>query len=421
MSTLQGQPPDTLSDPHLARRGPVGPPGGRLHVCVVVGTRPEAIKLAPVIHELRHHRDSVHPTVVTTALHREMLAQALEAFAIVPDVDLALLAPRRAHADFTSRALAALTSCFAELRPDLVLVQGDNSTVLAASLAAHYLGVPIGHVEAGIRSGSVRDPFPEELNRRLASVVADLHFAPTEHCRDNLLREGVSEERIHVTGNTVVDAVRRQGRKGYFTEPALNQLPWEKRRVILVTLHRRELAGEAVVNICRAIVELVATHPDLHVVFPLHLDPRVRDIASEVLSATARIDLLEPLVYGDLIEVVRRCEFAMTDSGGLQEECATIGRPVLILRKGTDRPEIVDAGFGLVVGADPIQIIDAGSRLLADDEELERMSSGENPFGDGRAAARIVHVLLSAAPKSAGGTLVPEGPAPLPPLRSVER
>jgi UDP-N-acetylglucosamine 2-epimerase (non-hydrolysing) len=423
MSHVEGYPPASSrrADPSRGERADAGfRAGTRFRVCVVAGTRPEAIKLAPVILELERHRDSVQSIVVTTARHREMLAQALHAFAITPDIDLGLLTQRQAHADFVSRALVAMTSCFTETRPDVVLVQGDNSTVLAASLAAHYLGIPVGHVEAGIRSGSLRHPFPEELNRKLASVVADVHFAPTDRCRDNLIAEGVDKERIHVTGNTIVDAVRRQPRRGVFDEKVLNALAWEKRRVVVATIHRREHLGESVVTACRALCELVSIHPDLNIVVALHLDPRVRDIVIEELSGVARVDLVEPLNYGDMIELLRRAEFAMTDSAGIQEECAVLGRPVLILQKTTDRPEVVDAGFGKLVGTDSLAIVESGSRLLDDSRELARMSEGENPFGDGNGAPRIVQALLRRAPRHAGGPPVREGPAPLPPLTAVE-
>jgi UDP-N-acetylglucosamine 2-epimerase (non-hydrolysing) len=423
MAQAEGNsPPGRRPDPSRVERGDKGlRSAARFRICVVVGTRPEAIKLAPVILELGRCPESVQTTVVTVARQREMLAQVLDAFAITPDIDLGLGQERQAHAEFTARALLAMTSCFTDVRPDIVVVQGDNSTVLAASLAAHYLGIPVAHVEAGVRSGSIRHPFPEELNRRLASVVADIHFAPTTRCRDNLIAEGVDAERIHLTGNTIVDAVRRQPRKGFFDNTKLNALPWEKRRVVVATLHRREHPGESVVNACRAMAELVALHVDLHLVFALHLDPRVRDIAIEELAGHPRVDLVEPLNYSDMIELLRRSEFAMTDSAGIQEECATLGRPVLILQKSTDRPEVVAAGFGRVIGTEMRSIVEAGSLLLDDARELARMSEGDNPFGDGSAAARIVQALLRGAPRHAGGPPVPEGPPLLPPMTAVER
>lgn len=393
---------------------------GSLTVLVIVGTRPEAVKLAPVILELRSHTEALRTLVVTTARHREMLAQALSAFDIEADADLGLISERQSLSDFVSRALVAMTVKFAEAQPDVVLVQGDNSTVLAASLAAHYLGIPVGHVEAGIRSGDIREPFPEELNRRLASVVADIHFAPTERCRRNLMGEGVDDARIHVTGNTIVDAVARQRRRASFANRVLNALPWEKRRVVVATMHRREHSSEAVVGACRGIAELARTHPDVNVIFPMHPDPRVGDITREELRTIPRVDLVEPLDYGDMIELLRRCEFVLTDSAGIQEECATLGRPVLILLPSTDRPEVVASGMGRLIGTRAEVIVQEAARLLADEDELARMSSGDNPFGDGHAARRIVQHLLRGIPGRAGGFSRPEGPAPLPPPTAVE-
>lgn len=394
--------------------------GGRYRVCVIVGTRPEAIKMAPVIHELERHRDVIETLIVTTAQHREMLSQALGAFGIKPHIDLGLMAPRQALADFTARAMLALSSCFSETRPDMVLVQGDTTTVLSAALAAHYLGIPVGHVEAGLRSGNLRNPFPEELNRKLASVVADLHFAPTEHSRANLLREGVPEDRIVVTGNTIVDALRRIPRRTQFEEARLNAIPWEKRRVVLATVHRRENLGEPLTNVCLALAELASMHTDVHFVFPVHLNPRVREVVMAELSGVPRIELVDPLDYGDLLELLRRAEFAMTDSGGIQEECPSLGRAVLILRKNTERPEVVESGFGRVIGTDTRAIVDATSLLLDDPRELARMTAGENPFGDGLASQRIVQTLMRRAPRHAGGVAGSDGPAALPPKRAVE-
>ena len=386
----------------------------------MVGTRAEAIKLAPVIRELERHRRTVQAIVVTTARHRELLSQALDAFGVVPHVDLGLLSARAQLSDFTARALNAMTSCFLEMRPDIVLVQGDDSTVLAASLAAHYLGIPVAHVDAGLRSANLRNPFPEELNRRLAAVVADLHFTATTRGRDNLLEEGVAGGHIVVVGNTVIDAIRLMPRRAVFDDARLNALPWGKRRVVAVTMHRRENLGAPLAGVCRAIVELTGIHGDLHVVFPMHLNPRVRDVVEGELEGTPRVELTEPLGYGDMIELLRRCEFAMTDAGTVQEECAVLGRPVLVLRRASDRPEVVESGFGRVVGTDELAVAGAATRLLDDARELARMSEGEQPYGDGLASLRIVQALMSRAPRNAGGSPVAEGPAVLPPRRAVE-
>ncbi len=412
-----GRPDAFITPSHLAAIAE----GGRYRACVIVGTRAEAIKLAPVIRELERHRRTVHTTVVTTAPHREMLTQALEAFEITPQVDLGLVAPRGLLADFTARALQAMSAVFSERRPDVVVVQGDNSTVLAASLAAHYLGIPVAHVEAGVRSGHSRNPFPEELNRRLAAVMADLHFAPTAQARDNLLREGVAPGQVLVTGNTIVDALRLTPRRTLFSEARLNLLPWMKRRVIAVTMHRRENLGEPIANVCAALAELVSMHGDLHVVFPVHLNPRVREVVADELSGLPRVDLVEPLEYGDMVELLRRSAFALTDAGTVVEECAALAHPVLVLRRHTDRPEAVEAGFARVVGTDTLRVVETASRLLDDDRERARMQEGESPYGDGFAAMRIVQALMSRMPRHAGGGPVAEGPAVLPPRRAVER
>lgn len=379
--------------------------GGRIvRVCVIVGTRPEVIKMAPVIEALRAEPDSFETIIVTTAQHREMLAQAMDAFGLTPHVDLSLMSTRQSLAEFTSRALMALSTCFGEVRPDLVLVQGDTTTVLAASLAAHYLGLPIGHVEAGLRSGNLKDPFPEELNRRLAGSVADLHFAPTEQARANLLAEGVPSDRIFVTGNTIVDALQRMPRRARFDDACLNALPWDE-RVILATVHRRENIGEPLWNICAALGDVTRRYQDVHVVFPVHLNPLVRDVVREELTGCERVTLVDPLGYADLLEVIRRSALVMTDSGGIQEECPSLATPVLVLRKNTERPEVVQSGFGRVVGTERTAIVAAAGRLLENPEELAAMTRGENPFGDGHAAERIVQVLRQLAAR----TMLPHG------------
>jgi UDP-N-acetylglucosamine 2-epimerase (non-hydrolysing) len=394
--------------------------GGAFRICVVMGTRAEAIKLAPVVRELEKHRDSVQTIVVVTAQHREMLAQALSTFGITPQVDLGLLASRSALADFTARALLAFTSCFTELRPDIVIVQGDNTTVLAVALAAHYLGIPVAHLDAGLRSDHNRLPFPEQLNRRLAAVVSDLHFATTPAAKVNLLREGVAEAHIVVAGNTIIDAIRLTPSRETFDEPQLNLIPWNKRRVVLVTMHRRESLGEPLSEVCLALRELAAMHADLHLILPVHLNPRVRDAVFDELEGVPRIELVDPLGYGDMLEVLRRSEFVMTDSGGVQEECAALLKPVLILRSSTDRPEVIESGVGKLVGTDPVRVMEAATRLLDDARELARMSEGESPYGYGLASVRIIQRLLRCAPRNAGGSLVAEGPAPLPPRYAVE-
>ena len=358
-------------------------------VAVVLGTRPEAIKLAPVIRELERRPATFSPVVIATSQHREMLVQACEAFGIVPDLDLGLTHANRTLAQFTAQALLALTDAFRRLLPDMLLVQGDTSTVVAAALAAFYSGIPIGHIEAGLRSGDLRRPFPEEANRRMATAVTDIHFAPTEGARHNLTSEQIPARDVIVTGNTIVDALALLGNQGAFTDPTLRTLPWSERRTVLVTAHRRETLGDRLHGVCQALKELVRRHPTLQLVFPVHLNPKVREVVVPELGRTDRVILLDPLGYRDVIEVMRRSDLVLTDSGGLQEEAPSLRKPVVILRDVTERPEVVASGFGVLVGTEPAQIIATVDRLLADPLARARMTQGENPFGDGRASERI--------------------------------
>ncbi len=360
---------------------------------MVLGTRPEAIKMAPVIHALRRRPDRFEVTVITTSQHREMLAQAMHAFRLAADVDLGLTHANQTLAEFTARALLALTDAFKRSRPDLLLVQGDTSTVIAAALAAFYNGIPIGHVEAGLRSGDIRRPFPEEVNRRMASCATDLHFAPTRRARENLLAERIADDQIFVTGNTIVDALAAIRHDGVFDDPALNALGWDERRVILATIHRRENLGQGLRNVCAAFRRLVAGQADLEIIIPVHLNPLVREIVFAELQDVPGIVLLEPLEYPDMVEVMRRSLLVLTDSGGIQEEAPALHKPVLVLRTVTERPEVVDSGFGTLVGTDPDLIVAETTRLLHDPVAYRAMTSGENPFGDGRAAERIAEII----------------------------
>ncbi len=396
-------------------------PAGAYTVCVVVGTRSEAVKLAPVIGELRKQRDSVRTLVVVTSSRRTMLARALDEFGVTHDVDLSLNARHSPLSDYTARALNAFSSTFVEQRPDVLLVHGDSTTVLSACLAAHYLGIPVGHVGAGVRSESARSPFPEELNRRLASVVADLHFAPCEHAQDNLIKEGIPDDRVLLVGNTVVEAMRGFPPVVLFDEQRLDMVPWEKRRIILVALHRRENKGDTLRQLCLALSEIVSAHSDVHLIVPLHPDPQVREMIVEEMGGTPRVELLEQLGYSDMLEVIRRAALVMTDSGTIQEEACVQSRALLVLRRTTDRPEIVAAGCGLVAGTTARHVADCATRLLTDDRVMEAMTSAAHPYGDGNASHRIVQALLSRFPRQAGGAAVAEGPAPLPPVRAIER
>lgn len=370
------------------------PPLTRKHrIAIVLGTRPEAIKMAPVIQELGRRRDQFDPVVITTSQQREMLAQAMRAFHLTSDIDLGLTHANQTLAGFTARALIALTDTFREVKPDLLLVQGDTSTVIAAALAAFYNGIPIGHVEAGLRSGDSRRPFPEEVNRRMASCVTDIHFAPTERARDNLLAERVPGEHIYVTGNTIVDALAAMRHDGSFDDPALNRLGWDSKRVILATVHRRENLGQNLRNVCAAFRRIVELHRDVEIVIPVHLNPYVREIVYQELRDAPGITLLEPLEYPDLIEVMRRSVLVLTDSGGIQEEAPAMHKPVLILRGVTERPEVIESGFGKLVDTNRDLIVEETTRLLTDPAAYHAMTSGQNPFGDGHAAVRIVDII----------------------------
>jgi UDP-N-acetylglucosamine 2-epimerase (non-hydrolysing) len=358
----------------------------------VIGTRPEAIKMAPVVAAIRAH-PSLEPLVIATTQHREMLKQALDVFGIVPDIDLGLMQNGQNLGVFTSRAMAALTECFLEQQPDFLLVQGDTSTVTAACLAGFYQGIPIGHVEAGLRSFDLSSPFPEEVNRRIATCTADVHFAPTREARDNLIAEGIPDGDIFVTGNTVVDALHTIPAREHFDTPALNRLPWDRQRVLLTTVHRRESLGEHLVSICDALEGIVRLHEHVEIAFPVHLNPRVRDVVFARLGNVPRIHLLDPLPYPELLELIRRSAFVLSDSGGIQEEVPSFGKPILILRDTTERPEVVHAGFGELVGTDATRILARASALLTDRALYEARASGSNPFGDGRAALRIAEVV----------------------------
>lgn len=365
-----------------------------LRVVTVVGTRPEAIKLAPVIHELSV-RPRIDQVVLASGQHREMLSQALDLFGIAPHRDLALMTVDQELSESASRALGAVGEELGDLRPDAVLVQGDTTTAAMAAIAGSYAGAAVGHVEAGLRSFDRRNPFPEEINRRLISSVADLHFAPTPRARDNLLREGVDPQHVLLTGNTIVDALLSISLRCRFDDPILDAVPFDTRRVLLCTAHRRENHGAPLLRICAALNELVRT-TDVHVLFPVHPNPRVRSVVEEHLSGSDRIVVTAPLGYRDLIEVLNRCFLVLTDSGGIQEEAPSFGKPVLILRELTERPEVLECGAGAIVGTSSVAIVEACRRLLEDEHAYDTMACAENPFGDGKAAYRIAEAIEKA-------------------------
>lgn len=367
-------------------------------VLFVFGTRPEAIKLAPVIEAARKD-PALRVRVCVTGQHREMLAQVLELFEIEPDVDLDIMQPAQSLTDVAVAVLAKLVPVLRELRPDLVIVQGDTTSAFAAGLAAFYAGIEVAHVEAGLRSGDPQAPWPEEVNRRLLTVVTQLHFAPTEGARLNLLREGVDPARIHVTGNSVIDALQKAvGRLDGDTalrerlEAALPFLD-TRRRLILVTGHRRENFGPGFESICAALARLVREHEDIEIVYPVHLNPNVREPVHRMLGDSRRIHLLEPVDYLSFVYLMTRSDLILSDSGGVQEEAPTLGKPVLVMRDTTERPEAVRSGNVRLVGTRCESIVEEASRLLRDDVHRASMSRPSDVFGDGRAAERIAAVL----------------------------
>lgn len=354
---------------------------------IVVGTRPEAVKMAPVVHALRA-TSWAEVRVLATAQHREMLDQILEFFAITPDRDLDLMRPGQSLADLTARMVSALDGVLADERPDHVLAQGDTTTVLVTALCAFYRRVPFGHVEAGLRTGDKSQPFPEEMNRALAARLADVHFAPTLRARENLLREGVPAKTIHVVGNTAIDALLWTAARVEASE----FVPKDGTRLVLVTAHRREHFGPAFESVCRALRAL-ADRGDVTLLYPVHPNPNVRDVAHRLLGDHPRITLTEPLGYPAMVAAMKASTLVLTDSGGIQEEAPSLGKPVLVLRHTTERPEGIDAGAALLVGTDPERILTAAHRLLDDPAAYRRMATIRNPYGDGTAAHSIATLL----------------------------
>ena len=350
-------------------------------VVCVFGTRPEAIKMAPVVLALREDPD-LDLRVCVTAQHRQMLDQVLELFGIVPDVDLDLMRPGQTLADITSRVLQGLGPVFEQMNPALVLVHGDTTTTMAASLAAFYARGPVGHVEAGLRTDTLDNPFPEEMNRRVTSRLAALHFAPTLRSEANLLSEAVDPAGIFLTGNTVIDALLTTARRQ--ERPLTGSL-----RRILVTAHRRENWGQPMEDICGAVLDLVEAYPDVEAVFPAHLNPLVQDVARRVLGQHPRVQIVAPLDYEPFVQAMQEATLILTDSGGVQEEAPSLGKPVLVMRTTTERPEAVDAGTVRLVGVQREEIVRHASELLDDAAAYERMARAVNPYGDGQAAPRI--------------------------------
>ncbi|MEE1070824.1 MAG: UDP-N-acetylglucosamine 2-epimerase (non-hydrolyzing), partial [Cellulosilyticum sp.] len=362
----------------------------KLRVMSVFGTRPEAVKMAPLVKELEKHSE-IESIVCVTAQHREMLDQVLELFDIKPDYDLDIMKDRQTLTGITTRVLEGMEKVLDEAKPDIVLVHGDTTTSFVATLAAFYKQIKVGHVEAGLRTFNKYEPFPEEMNRKLTGSLADLHFSPTALAKENLLAERVDEEHIYVTGNTVIDALKHTVEAEYnFTVDELNHINYQDRKVITMTAHRRENLGEPLKNICEAVKQTVLENPEVEVVYAVHKNPAVREVAFEILGDLDRVHLVEPLDLKDMHNLMKRSYLVLTDSGGLQEEVPSLGKPVLVLRNVTERPEGVEAGTLKLAGIEKETIYTLTKELLTDEALYHTMAEAKNPFGDGEASRRII-------------------------------
>ena len=376
-------------------------------ILIVFGTRPEAIKMAPLVKEFEKHKDAFDMKVCVTAQHREMLDQVLDLFDIVPDYDLNLMKPGQDLYDITTNVLNGMKGVLTDFKPDVVLVHGDTSTTFAASLAAFYHQIAVGHVEAGLRTGDIYSPWPEEANRKLTSQLTTFNFAPTETSKRNLLNENISPKNICVTGNTVIDALflaldKIKNNPDFEKEilDSINEsmnnlkLKTQNSKLILVTGHRRENHGQGFINICTALKEIATANPQIDIIYPVHLNPNVQKPVKELLSGIQNVHLIEPLQYEQFIYMMDRSYFIITDSGGVQEEAPSLGKPVLVMRDTTERPEAVESGTVKLVGTDTNLIIKEAQKLIDDKEEYEKMSKSHNPYGDGRACEKIVDFLV---------------------------
>ena len=365
----------------------------KLKILIVFGTRPEAVKLAPIVREARE-RSWARPIVCVTAQHREMLDQMLDVFGIRPDIDLGIMTKGQGLHDLTSRILTRMKKVMEETKPHLVVVQGDTTTTFATSLAAFYLGIPVAHLEAGLRTGKRREPFPEEINRKMADSLAEFHFAATDENRRNLDREGVDPDGVYVVGNTVVDALKhilKENRKRQ-NFPGLPRVDKEK-KTIVVTAHRRESFGQPLRNICEALRRISESREDVEIVYPVHLNPEVLKPVKKILGGNPRIHLARPMDYVVFVELLRRADLILTDSGGIQEEAPTLGKPVVLMRDVTERPEGVAAGFVKIAGTETDSIVAASQELLADASIHSRLKDAPNPYGDGRSARKILTII----------------------------
>ena len=365
-----------------------------IKVMSIFGTRPEAIKMAPLVKELEKN-ENIQSIVAVTAQHRQMLDQVLEIFDIKPDYDLNIMQSGQTLADITTRALNGLDKVIKEAAPDIILVHGDTSTTFAGALAAFYNQVKIGHVEAGLRTYDNYSPYPEEMNRKLTGAMTDLHFSPTVSNKNNLLKENISEDNIYITGNTVIDALKTTVKSEYkFSDETLANLDFQNKKIILMTAHRRENLGKPLENICNAAKRIIESHPDAELVYPMHLNPKVRETATSILGGMDRVHLIEPLDVEELHNAMKRSYLVMTDSGGLQEEAPSLGKPVIVLRNETERPEAVEAGTVLMGGVDQNVIEQKANMLLTDSKAYEKIAQTANPYGDGKASERIVDAIL---------------------------
>ncbi len=390
-------------------------------VLTIMGTRPEAIKLAPVLHELERDRETFESVVIATGQHREMLDPMLDLFGIKPDFDLGVMTREQSLSDITLATLSGLEPILAEHRPDWVLVQGDTTSVMTACIASFYNKVRIGHVEAGLRTFDKYSPFPEEINRRIASVLADLHFAPTPWARANLLREGVPSPHVHLTGNTVIDAMHHVRRIPFDARGTqLDGIPLDK-RLVLITAHRNENLGTRMHDIATGVRELASRRPDVHFLYPMHLNPDARGFALEHLSALENVSLREPLGYREMVWVLHHAHFVITDSGGLQEEAACAGTPVLVLRDTTERPEGIESGAARLVEPGHRTLVEAAGGLLADERDYQTMRDSSCDYGDGQAATRIVNILAGRPVSLSTADHIYERPLPEHPLDALLR
>jgi UDP-N-acetylglucosamine 2-epimerase (non-hydrolysing) len=365
-----------------------------IKIAVIFGTRPDTIKLAPVIIELKKDKNNFRVITIASAQHRQMLDQVLDVFNIKPDYDLNIMKPEQTLASITKNTIEALDNILIKEKPDLVVVQGDTTTTFVGSLAAFYRQIPVGHVEAGLRTNDKFNPFPEEINRRLTSCMTDLHFAPTGTAKKALLKENTPQEKIWVTGNTVIDALIHTVKKNYiFSVPLLNNLTGQNKRIVLITMHRRENWGEPMKGASEAVKQLADLYPGINFIFPVHLNPIVREVVYPVLVNISNVHLIEPLDYLDFVNLISRSYLILTDSGGIQEEGPHFGIPVLVLRKVTERPEAVKYGTVKLVGLDKNKIFSTAKKLLTSKTDYKKMASAVNPYGDGLAAERIVNII----------------------------